>query len=131
MQPRVFFPLGVICISLASLSSAGCGSGSLPSPADAGQAREALRSALSAWKKGEKTDALANLSPAIHVSDVDWHDGYRLEKFEVYPKDQQKGLSLRCFATLDLKHPRGETVQKVVAYMIDTQSVIAIVREDP
>jgi hypothetical protein len=123
--------LGAICISVASLGSAGCGSAGLPPPADPGQAREALRSALGAWAKGERPDALAKLSPSIHVSDADWHDGYRLQKFEVYPKDQQKGLSLRCFATLDLQHRNGETVQKTVAYMIDTQSVIAIVREDP
>jgi hypothetical protein len=128
---KKLFALGAICVSVASLGSAGCGGASLPSAADAGQAREALRSALKAWEKGEKPDALTKLSPPIHVSDVDWHDGYRLQKFEVYPKDQPKGLSLRCFATLDLKHPRGATVQKIVAYMIDTQSVIAIVREDP
>jgi hypothetical protein len=118
-------------VSLASLGSTGCGDNSLPPPAEAGKAREALHSALCAWTKGEKLDALAKLSPAVHVSDADWRDGYRLQKFEVYPKDEHRGLSLRCIAALDLQHPQGWTVQKYVAYMVETQSVVSIVREDP
>jgi hypothetical protein len=125
------FSLGAILICLASLGSVGCGGNSLPPPADAEQARAALRSALDAWKKGDKPDALNKLSPAVYVSDMDWRDGYGLQSFEVGAKDEQSGLSRRYIARLDLKHPRGGQMQKYVTYMIDTQSVISIVREDP
>jgi hypothetical protein len=129
MIKRSFSP-GTILACLASLGFAGCGGNSLPPPADAEQARAALRSALDAWKKGDRPDALNKLSPAVYVSDVDWRDGYGLQSFEIGAKDEQSGLSRRCRARLDLKHPRGETMQKYVVYMIETQSVISIVRED-
>jgi hypothetical protein len=61
----------------------GCSGGSgRAAPVDPGRAREALKSALESWKKGETPDALKSASPPIVVQDFDWMAGHSLVNYE-------------------------------------------------
>jgi hypothetical protein len=114
---------------LIGLFSPGCGGRDLPPPADPDQARAALRSALEAWKKGERPESLRDHNPPTYVADHDWSQGYQLERFEVSPKDQMSGLNLRCTVNLFLRDAEGNTWESQVVYLIETGSSVSIIRK--
>ena len=58
-------------VSLFALAAVlGCGGGTLPERANPERARQALRTALDTWQKGESTEALANGSPPLKSNAV-------------------------------------------------------------
>ncbi|MBI1901542.1 MAG: hypothetical protein HYS13_10590 [Planctomycetia bacterium] len=106
----------------------GCGQ-ELPPAADANMARQALGTALEAWKSGQPGDSLKKASPPVYFTDKDWQAGKRLTAFEVKENSEHFGLQVRCFVALSLDD-NGQAVQKDVKYLIDTQPTIVIVRDD-
>ena len=64
---------------------AGCGSGGGGSAAALSEetARQALESALTAWKNGQAPDSLAEATPAVKVVDSSWKGGQKLEGYEI------------------------------------------------
>jgi hypothetical protein len=114
--------------SLAALEFAGCGKARPKANADL--ARETLRVALDAWKKGQLVDALQDLSPPIHVTDHEWREGFALLEYKISDKDQLFGPGLRCQVRLSLRNPRGKTVNKQATYTVGTNNALMIVRED-
>ena len=102
----------------------------MPSPADPEQARQALRSALDAWSRGEKSDSLRGGAPPIHVVDGDWDRGLRLAKYYLAPDDQESGPNLLCPVQLSLRDGRGRSFNKRVVYLVGTDPHVSIVREE-
>ena|SRR5579871_2327800 len=109
---------------------AGCGGPKMPTPADPQQARQALRSALDAWQRGEKSENLRGGAPPIHVVDGDWDRGLRLTQYQLAPKDQASGPDLLCPVQLSLRDGRGRSFNKRVVYLVGTGPHVSIVREE-
>jgi hypothetical protein len=107
-----------------------CGGRPLPAPADPELAREALRSALDAWARGEKSGSLHNGAPPVHVTDGDWDKGLRLDKYQLTPAGQVNGPELRCPAQLSLRDKRGRSFKKQVVYLVGTGPLVSIAREE-
>jgi hypothetical protein len=116
----------VVCLVLLT----GCGGRPLPSPADPEQARQALRAALDAWARGEKSQSLRGGAPPIAVVDGDWDRGLRLEKYRLGPADQLSGPNLLCPVRLTLRNSQGRSIQKQVVYLVGTSPLVSILREE-
>ncbi|HVA48863.1 MAG TPA: hypothetical protein VNH11_21025 [Pirellulales bacterium] len=46
-------------------------------------ARQALTTALDAWKAGKTLDQIGATSPAVNVQDIQWRDGKKLTAYEI------------------------------------------------
>jgi hypothetical protein len=108
----------------------GRGGQTLPSPADPEQARQALRSALDAWQRGEKSESLRGGAPPIHVIDGDWDRDLRLARYQLAPDDRASGPNLLCPVQLSLRDGRGRSFNKRVVYLVGTDPRVSIVREE-
>lgn len=117
-----------LCIALFA---AGCGGPSLQTPADSGQARQALCTTLDAWKRGDSVESLRGASPAVQVNDPDWPAGYRLTDYQVADQEARHGTDLRYHVALTLKDPNGRIVRKNTTYIVGTNPVPTVVRNDP
>ena len=119
-----------ICIlACTPLSWAGCSHTSPPSPADPGQARQALRLALDTWQQGSTPGLLQASEPPIHVVDHQWRSGYKLVRYQL-GGDGPLGANLRCQVQLSLKNARGKPLQKKAIYSVGTSPVLTVVREE-
>jgi hypothetical protein len=98
--------------------------------ADAEVARQTLRVALDAWKKGQPIDALKDGDPPISVADHEWSDDYKLMDYKVSEKDQLFGSDLRCQVQLSLRSPKGKELKKKATYSVGTNNALTVVRED-
>lgn len=108
----------------------GCGGRPLPAPADPEQARQALRAALDAWARGEKSQSLRDAAPPISVVDGDWDRGLRLEKYRIESADRVSGPNLLCPVRLTLRTGQGRAIQKQVVYLVGTSPLVSILREE-
>jgi len=123
----VWFWPGLL-VALSVFGSVGCGKGQ--PKADPEVARETLRVALDAWKKGEAVDALKDRNPPIHVADHEWRGGFALLNYQVSPKDQLFGSDLRCQVELALRNPKGKELKKKATYSVGTNKALTVIRED-
>lgn len=114
-----------MCLALAS----GCGR-PLPPATDETSAADALDLVLDAWQSGETPEALAEMTPRVHVKDDDWNSGWKLTAYELTGPNSQFGLSLHCPATLSLQSPEGDSVKKSVLYVVATEPIVSVVRHD-
>jgi len=114
-------------LTLATL--AGCAD-SPPAPADPGRAREALPTALDAWKRGDRPDALTSSRPPVRVLDRDWSEGSTLAGYEVKGDGHPLGHNIQQTVALDLKTPRGKAVKKTVNYVISPGDPPTVARQD-
>lgn len=90
------------------------------------QARQALESALSAWKSGKKFGPVEGTSPAVQVVESRWQSGQKLSSYEVLgeePSEGPKVFSVR----LSLK---GQPKQQVVRYVVLGKDPLWVYRED-
>jgi hypothetical protein len=97
---------------------------------DPAKAREALKTALSAWQKGESADALRNQSPSITIAESKWQGGHRLVRYEIADKDQIVGYDLECRVVLVLKDPKGRQTEEKAVFTVSTSPAVVIVRAD-
>ena len=71
---------------------AGCSSGShdgyIPKPQSA---REALDTALSAWKNGDAYATIDSVTPAVQTFDSRWQAGRKLQEFEIIDELEEEG----------------------------------------
>jgi hypothetical protein len=113
-------------VLIAALVAAGCQSGSVPPQSNPDQAREALTTALEAWKKGEPLDGLARRQPPIHFNDSKAREtqllDYKLEDGHTF-----YGQTVRIPVVLSLKRGDGSTKEKKAAYLVDTVPAVVIV----
>ena len=104
----------------------GCSSGSLPARADPERAKQALRTALETWQKGESTEALANGSPPIYFNDPKIQKGMRLASYEVENSHDFFGQSVRFSVKATFARDDGGKERKLT-YLIDTGTAVVIV----
>jgi hypothetical protein len=102
---------------------------SAPKPADAVQARQALRVALDTWQKGAAPASLKEGEPSIQIVDHQWRSGYQLVRYQVRD-DRPLGTNLRCQVQLSLKNTKGKSLQKKAVYSVGTNPILTVVREE-
>lgn len=89
----------MLSLSLLLILASGCGSGggSVSSYQPTGQsAKEALTTALDAWKSGrEAPGTIANVKPALEVQDSVWGSGRKLKEFQIGDEQVSPGNPTR------------------------------------
>ena len=126
-------PRGVMAV-LFTLATAGpllsgCSGPGRAAPVDAPRAREALRTALEGWKRGDTIDALKSGSPPIVAQDFDWMAGQRLVAYEVTGDGKDDDANLRIPVRLTLRTAKGKEVRKDVSYVVGTSPAVTVFRE--
>lgn len=114
-----------LVIVLGALLS-GCGGDAL-SQGELDAARNAVQTALEAWKKGEKPVALKDRS--IEIFDPDWTAGVRLNDFTIQRAEGRQGANIRCWALLNLKNRQGKLVEKEIVYEVSGKDKLIIGRD--
>jgi len=108
----------------------GCsGEGRRAAPVDPPRARDALRTALDGWKKGDKPNALQSASPPIVVQDFDWMAGQALLGYEVLGDGKDDDANLRIPVRLTLGDKNGREVKKDASYIVGTSPSLTVFRE--
>jgi len=80
---------------LATLLLPGCSSYSSAKPVDVSYARDVLKIALDAWKKGETTQSLASSSTHMTVQDFEWDSGAKLIDYQLTDDGKPEDANLR------------------------------------
>lgn len=119
-----------LCVLAATCVAPGCSEGpARASDVDAPRAREALKTALESWKKGESPATLKAASPTIVVQDLDWEAGAALADFEVKGEGKADTANLRIPVALTLRDAKGKESRKSVTYVVGTSPTITVFRE--
>ncbi|WP_435010898.1 hypothetical protein P12x_002188 [Tundrisphaera lichenicola] len=114
---------------LTSALLAGCGGSGGAPPVDPSRAREALKTTLESWKKGDKIGALREASPPIVAQDFDWMGGHELLDYEVTSEGQDDDANLRIPVKLKLRTPQGKEITKSVSYVVGTSPSLTVFRD--
>lgn len=126
--------VGACLAALATMLLPGCSNPSLAHAVDAPQARDALKTALDGWKKGETPESLANSSPPMIVQDMEWASGAKLIDYELVGdgKALDANLSIQVKLTVSggaaSKTPAKPT-EKKVWYMVGTSPKVTVFRD--
>ena len=115
---------------LAVLVSMGSGCGGNGPVADPRAAEDELHAALDSWKAGGSPDDLGKRSPAIHVNDLDWRDGFRLISYKPGAEGRLAGYDMNYAVTLELKSPKGKKIKKIAVYTITTRPECLVMRQE-
>ncbi|MDE2508189.1 MAG: hypothetical protein KGM43_13315 [Planctomycetota bacterium] len=122
--------LGSLILGAAVLVALqGCGVSSKAGTVDPDLAREALRTVLDTWKRGEAPASLKSQSPAITVQDFDWQGGRTLIDYELLGDDRAVEANLYCGVVLKLKGKTGKVEKKRVRYIVGTSPITTVFRE--
>jgi hypothetical protein len=121
---------GVALLSLAMAVAlvSGCSGSHSAAPVNPQSAREALKTALEGWKKGDTPDALKSSTPSITAQDLDWLAGTKLVDFAVSADDKSIEANLYVPVTLTLKAANGKEVKKKVTYVVGTSPYLTVFR---
>jgi len=101
---------GVICLFLVLLLS-GC-----KKKPDLGNAEEAVRSSLEAWKEGRTPQQLAE--QGIEMADPNWTAGDKLREYELKTTSAQPQQGPRVVVVLHLQTRAGKKEKMEVAYEV-------------
>ncbi|WP_148593728.1 hypothetical protein [Aquisphaera giovannonii] len=114
------------CLAMAaSLGASGCSGGSAHE-VDPSRARDALVTALDAWKRGEDSKSI----PAMTIQDLDWQRGAKLEGYEILGEGQSKGANLSVQVKLKIAAAPGKkAVEKPVYYLVGTSPSVTVFRD--
>jgi hypothetical protein len=123
--------LAVTCTAaILNLFLAGCSTQQHENaPVNADKARDALRTALESWKKGDKVDSLQSGSPPIYVIDMDWQAGAKLVDFKLVNDGERKDAHLFCPVKLSIRNAAGKEEQREVTYIIATAPNLTVSRK--
>ena len=100
-------------------------------PVDPGRAREALKTALDGWKKGETPAALNQYTPPITAQDLDWLAGAKLLDYGVIDDGKSIEANLYIPVALNLKMANGKEAKKKVTYVVGTSPYLTVFRALP
>ena len=95
---------------------------------DSSRARDALKTALDGWKKGETPESLKAGSPPIVVQDVDWIAGSKLLDYAVDGEGKELESNLYVPVNLTLQGKQGKKIKKRVSYVIATSPQLMVFR---
>ena len=124
---RVRFALVVFAV--AGLFGSGCSFSGRNTPVDAAKARDALRTALDSWKRGDPADALQKSSPPIYVIDTEWQAGVVLKEYEIRGDGQEMDAQLFCPVLIRVKAPDGKESTRELTYIISTSPNVTVARK--
>jgi hypothetical protein len=94
------------------------------------KAQETLRSALDAWKSGEKLEELEKRTPPIHIKDLDWVDGFKLIGYQADSAGKLVGYDMTYVVALELESPKGKSVKKNAVYTVSTRPELLVSRQE-
>src|SRR3569623_1710130 len=95
----------------------GCGR-SLPPAADGSKARQALVTALDAWRDGGSVQSLRSASPAIYFNEPQFDANRRLVDYRI-ESEHANGQSWVCEVVLTLQSDQGQKAQRQTVYYFD------------
>jgi hypothetical protein len=107
---------------------AGCGGTQRAADVDPERARDALKTTLDGWRKGDAADALKDGSPSIVAQDLDWLAGVKLVDYKVSGEGKSIAANLYVPVALTLKLPNGKEVKKSVTYVVGTSPYLTVFR---
>lgn len=107
--------------------AAGC-SGA-PSTGDQSTAKDAVKTALEAWKSGGAAAGLASGTPAMTVSDYRWESGFKLTKYAIADDTSKSGFDVRIPVDLWLTPPKGKPIREKAYYNVVTSPTLTVVRD--
>jgi hypothetical protein len=121
-------PRRVLSLFFLAALAAGCSSSQRAAPVDPDRAREALKTTLEGWKKGNAPAALKEGSPSIVAQDLDWLGGAKLVAFQVSGDGKPIEANLYVPVDLTLKMPNGKQVKKKATYVVGTSPYLTVFR---
>lgn len=134
-NPSLFGTLWIVVASLATLLLPGCSNSSSAHAVDMPRARDALKSALDEWKKGESLKSVRSSSSPMVVQDSDWAAGAKLTDYEIIGDGQAQDANLRVGVKLTVNgspatgKSQGKTVEKKVWYLVTTSPQVTVFRD--
>lgn len=117
----------VLCVCCVVLLT-GCGK-QLAENVDPDQAKQALQTALDAWKDGKSNAELGSLQPPIVMNEADWTNGGRLLDYKMDAAGTVDGRQVRWVVQIKLQDKAGKVSERKATYIIDTVPRIVIVRD--
>jgi hypothetical protein len=118
-------------VALAALPLSGCGY-SQARPVDAPRAREALKTALDHWKKGEDAKSLESSSTPMVAQDFEWAQGAKLIDYQLVDDGKEEDVNLRVQVKLTLSNlgkDKGKPVEKKASYVVGTSPSVTVFRD--
>jgi hypothetical protein len=122
-------------IVLATLLLPGCSGFSSANPVDEPQARDALKTALDAWKNGLTSQSLAASSTTMTVQDFEWDTGSKLIDYQLLNDGKSEGANLRIQVKLTtLGEPvkgkkEAKPAEKKASYVVGTSPRVTVFRD--
>jgi hypothetical protein len=89
-----------------------------------------LTKALDAWKAGTEVSSLADAGAALYVGDEDWSRGNRLVNYTLLDEGKPFGSNVRFVVDLELSSDTGAALSKRVRYVVGTNPVQSVQRDD-
>ena len=137
-NPSLYGSLWVVVASLivlATLLLPGCSNYSSANPVDVPQARDALKIALDAWKKGETTKSLSSSSTPMTVQDFEWDQGAKLIDYQFLTEGNADGANLRIQVKLTtiaepaVNKKEAKPAEKKANYVVGTSPRLTVFRD--
>jgi hypothetical protein len=122
-------------IVLATLLLPGCSNSSSANPVDEPQARDALKTALDAWKNGQTSQSLAASSTPMTVQDFEWDTGSKLIDYQLLNDGKSEGANLRIQVKLTTlgEQVKGKKeakpAEKKASYVVGTSPRVTVFRD--
>ena len=117
-----------VALLFAALLFTGCGGTQYAADVEPERARDALKTTLDGWKKGDAPAALKDGSPSIVAQDLDWLAGAKLVDYTVADEGKPVAANLYVPVNLTLKLPNGKAVKKKVTYVVGTSPYLTVFR---
>ena len=123
--------LAVILFSVISIVLPGCSeSPGIQPGGDAAAARDALTTALDAWKGGNDPKSLQSGEKAFWVTDEDWKSGKKLTDYRIAEEVEQSGGHWRVCAELTISDSGQSASSERICYAVTIAEAISIIRSD-
>ena len=127
----------VACLGvLATLLLPGCGDPSRAHAVNEPTARDALKTALDGWKKGETPTSFASASSPMIVQDFEWESGTKLVDYQLVDDGKAFDANLRIQVKLTLTGGQekkaaasGKNLEKTVWYLVGTSPKVTVFRD--
>ena len=122
-------------VVLATLLLPGCSSSSVAQAVDEPQARDALKIALDAWKKGETSQSLASSPNPMTVQDFEWDTGSKLVDYQLVDDGRADGPNLRIQVKITIigepakGKKEAKPTEKKASYVVGTSPRLTVFRD--
>jgi hypothetical protein len=131
----LFIIIAACLAVLAFLLLPGCGDPSRAHAVNEPTAREALKTALDGWKKGETPSSFATASSPMIVQDFEWQSGAKLIDYQLVDRGKPYDANLRIQVKLKLDGAKGQaqipgkSAEKTVWYLVGTSPKVTVFRD--